>query len=284
MNDVFDHGFGGDSWVAGIRGLVARLVTMVLGLMCPAAAGDWVELSAGDGLQGWKVECVETDRGKSYWSQKGGVIECDTKGDKGHDYVWLVSEREFGDFELEVLVRTFPGRKGNSGIQFRSRYGQHPEHPEKVGWLHGPQVDIHPPGPWRSGLIYDETWEARRWISPSLANWKIGKEKAPADWRWVHADGSVALSEGRTEFAGAPDAPDRDGWNHVRILARGTLVQVEVNGIEVTHYDGKGVLDDAAHQRHRVGMRGHIAFQLHARNDLKIQFKEVRIRDLGTPD
>ena len=45
-------------------------------------------------------------------------------------------------------------------------------------------------------------------------------------------------------------------------------------------FDGRGVLDDAAHRKHNVGMKGHIALQLHSRDELLIEFKDIRIRAL----
>lgn len=100
----------------------------------------------------------------------------------------------------------------------------------------------------------------------------------------MHADGSVALAEGREAFAGSPEIPDRGTWNRLRIVARGTRVEVAVNGIVVTRYDGAGVLDDEAHRRRGVGMRGYLALQLHAGNDLRIQFKDMRIREISPAD
>ena len=48
----------------------------------------------------------------------------------------------------------------------------------------------------------------------------------------------------------------------------------------LTRFDGTGILDDAAHRSHNVGLHGHLALQLHAGDDLKIRFKDLRIRSL----
>jgi hypothetical protein len=140
-------------------------------------------------------------------------------------------------------------------VQFRSRYD------ETAGWLDGPQVDVHPPTPWRTGLIYDETRETKRWIFPSLEDWKIEPSQGPKDWKWRYAD-------------------EGEGWNTVRIIARGTKVKTVVNGITITDFDGAGILDDEAHRTHDVGLRGHFALQLHVNDELLIQFKDVRVRRL----
>jgi hypothetical protein len=240
-------------------------LAVLLGSAVIAAADDWQELFNGRDLTGWRVACREADRGKSYWQVRDGAIECNTAGDRNHDYVWLVSEGEFGDFEFECLVESFAGSTGNSGIQIRSRFAAGGQ---GGGWMHGPQVDIHPPSPWRCGLIYDETEDTRRWIFPSLPDWRMEPDQGAAQVRWRHRDGAGA----------------ERGANSLRIVARGPRVDTFVNGAPVARFDGTGILDDAAHRRHQVGLSGHLALQLHARDDLRIRFSRLRIRALPPPD
>lgn len=76
----------------------------------------------GKDLTGWKVECLEPDKDKKYWSVKDQAITVDTKGDKKHNYVWLTYHKELADFQLTVKVRSIRKTSGNSGIQIRSRY------------------------------------------------------------------------------------------------------------------------------------------------------------------
>ena len=129
--------------------MIVRHLIIALAASAWAAGGEWEPLCNGRDLGGWKLECREPDRNKAFWKVRDGAIECDTAGDRKHDYMWLVSEREFGDFEFECLVRSFSNSSGNSGIQIRSRFLNDPNYGP---WMHGPQVDIHPPTPWRSGL------------------------------------------------------------------------------------------------------------------------------------
>jgi hypothetical protein len=220
-------------------------------LALPAVAAEWRSLFDGKTLTGWRVAAKPEDRGKMFWQVRDGAIVCDSLGRKDHDYVWLMSEEEFGDFELTLEVRGFAESPGNSGVQFRSRYD------EALSWLDGPQMDIHPPAPWRSGLIYDETRETRRWIFPSLKGSSIEQSQGAAKWKW-----------------------DATGWNRVRLVCRGLKVRTEVNGVPVADYDGSGVLDDEAHRRHNVGMTGHLALQLHIKDELRIEYRNIRIRPL----
>ncbi len=234
-----------------------RAMTL-LAVTLPAAAGeasDWQSLFDGKTLAGWHVASRPEDRDKVFWQVRDGAITADSLGRSEHDYVWLVSDAEYSDFELVLLVRGFRHSPGNSGVQFRSRYDA------SLGWLDGPQVDVHPPTPWRTGLIYDETRETKRWIFPSLEDWRIEPTQGPESWVWRYSD-------------------EGDGWNEVRILCRGTWVKTVVNGIAISDLDGTGILDDEAHRRHEVGLRGHFALQLHKDDELLIQYKDIRVRTL----
>ncbi len=228
-----------------------RLAALMLLFTCGAPAQQWRMLFDGKTLAGWTVEAKPADKAKGFWSVADGAIQADSLDRPDHDYVWLIQEGEFADFELQLKVRGFKESSGNSGVQFRSRWDA------QAQWLNGPQADIHPPAPWRTGLIYDETYEARRWIHPSLPNWEIKPEQGPKVWKW-HAD----------------------QWNDISITARGGRITTKVNGVTITDEDLGAVLNDAAHRRRNAGMKGHIALQLHTRDELKIQFKDIRIREL----
>ena len=230
----------------------------LIGLVCAgmaAAESPWVPLFNGADLTGWTVKCRPADRDREYWSVAEGEILVNSIGDRDHDYVWLQSQADFGDFELRLKFKVYQGISGNSGVQIRSRYD------DEAGWLDGPQVDIHPPMPHRTGLIYDETRSVKRWIYPSLQ---------PGD----HAI-TPEMSNPRVRLHYGDE-----GWNELAIIARGSRIQTFVNGEQVADYDGTGVLDDAAHRRYRVGLNGHLALQLHARDELKARFKDLVIRRL----
>lgn len=217
------------------------------------AEGRWRDLFDGRSLAGWRVAAKPVDRVKPWWRVEEGVIVADSTNDPNHDYVWLLSEEEFADFVLEFEFRTPRGLNGNSGVQFRSRYDA------DAGWLDGPQVDIHPPAPWRTGFIHDETQEVRAWISPRLAR----------------------VGDVRPEMAGGPApfryAGDPEEWNRMRIIAIGGRVLVELNGVLVRDAMLEDVLFDEVHARRRVGRRGHLALQIHARDALRIEFRRLRI-------
>ncbi len=172
---------------------------------------------------------------------------------------------DYGDFELHLKFQVFRSSKGNSGVQFRSRYDTSAD-ARFGGWLNGPQVDIHPPTPLRAGLIYDETAGVNRWIHPDLENATIIPEKAPG-------------AAHRTTLVYA-DA-DATAWNSLDLVCNGMRIETFINNRRVTDFDASGVLDDETHRRHKVGVDGQIALQLHANDELRIHFKDIYIRTLN---
>lgn len=224
-----------------------------------SAEAPWEALFNGKDLSGWVVKCQPKDQGKTFWRVDQGTILCDSMGRKDHNYVWLLSEREFGNFELKLRFQVYQDSPGNSGLQFRSRFDES----ANGGWLDGPQVDIHPPAgmSWRTGHIYDETREERRWISPSLKDATMDPKFKPARYVFKYAD-------------------DGDGWNDLTLVCDGMQVKTILNGVVMTDWKASGVLDNDAHVKHKVGRVGHFALQLHSGDELRIRFRDILVRTL----
>lgn len=244
-----------------MRKICFALLSLLLGVGLTSCQKEavWVSLFNGTDLSGWHIECKPQDRAKTYWTVDEGTILCNSLGDKDHHYVWLVSDKEYDDFVLTLRFQGYRESTGNSGVQFRSRFD-----PELAGgWLNGPQADIHPnePKTWRTGMLYDETYEVQRWLAPSRPNWSIPDEYAPEEHLFKFAD-------------------EGDGWNEMVLICRGTHVRIIVNGITRTDWDGLGILDDYEHVLRGSGTKGHIAFQLHRHDELKIRFKDIMIKEL----
>ncbi len=117
--------------VAGMHIPLLAVLTFAFALQS-TAAGPWAPLFDGKTLNGWHVGAKPADGAKEFWKVKEGAITCDSLGRKDHDYVWLLSDNEYGDFELRLKVRGFRESTGNSGVQVRSRYDS------EAGWLDGP--------------------------------------------------------------------------------------------------------------------------------------------------
>lgn len=222
--------------------------------------GKWVKLFNGKDMTGWSVQCRANDKDKTFWVVEDGTILCNSIGKKDHQHVWLVTDGEYADFKLKLKFQAYKDSPGNCGVQIRCRYD---DLPGNGGWMNGPQVDINPakPMPWRTGLIYDETYEERRWIYPDLKNWNMPAEYEPRRYKIRYAE-------------------DNNEWNDLVIICKGMHIKTIVNGIVVSDWDGTGVLDNAFHQKHNVGKSGHIGLQLHDADQLKIRFKDIRIMEL----
>jgi hypothetical protein len=252
--------------MTAMTGRLARKTSpLVVALLVFSTAGaqtesEWRLLFDGRSLEGWTVRSLEADRAQTFWTVENGAIQVNSIGRPDHDYVWLMTNDEYRDFELKLSFQAFRESAGNSGIQVRSRYDDSADAP-RGGWLDGPQVDVHPPLPWRIGMIYDETRTERRWISPSLPDWNVDESYGPDEWRFEFAD-------------------EGDGWNDLLIRCAGTRMTVTLNGLVMNTFDGRGVLDDEAHARLGVGLRGHIALQLHSGDELLMRFRDIRIREL----
>ena len=231
------------------------LIPLILIISCNGEK-EWISLFNGEDLSGWVVKAKPEDQGKNFWFVNDGYIEANSLGRGDHDYIWLYTEKEYGDFEIKYQFQAFRESPGNSGIQVRSRYD------EDTYWLNGPQIDIHPPGFWRSGMMWDETRGNQRWIFPDIP-----------DGEWV--DSTMAIADHDLYFE------EDEVWNEMRVKARGTKIEAWLNGHKITDYEGAGTLDNTLHKNLNVGEKGHIALQIHTGDELKIRFKDIYIKELS---
>jgi hypothetical protein len=247
------------------RFILITVVTFLCSVLFSCNNDQWESLFNGEDLEGWTVKCLASDQGKMYWDVKDGCITCNSKRDGDHNYVWLATEREFTDFHLKLKFQVFRESDGNSGVQFRSSYDIS-DSANYGGWLNGPQVDLHGPAPFRTGLIYDETEGVRRWIHPSLPDWRIEPQQAP----------ETALLTTLFYYE-----DDMEAWNSMEIICKGMVVETLVNGNPVTIFNGEGILNDEVHGLQGSGETGCIAFQLHMNDKLKIRFKDIYIKEFA---
>lgn len=217
---------------------------------------NWVSLFNGKNLYGWTVKCKPNDQKTTFWKVVDGAIEADSLKVKNHDYIWLVSNREYKDFVLVLKFQAFHSSPGNSGIQLRSRYD------DKSSWMDGPQIDINPPEVWRTGMIWDETRDVARWIFPNVPRGKwVNAKMAPKSVIMYYAE-------------------DSQKWNDMEITVSGNRIQAVLNRVLITNFDGNGILNDATHKKYAVGESGNIALQIHTGDQLKIRFKDILIKEL----
>jgi len=212
----------------------------------------------GKDLSGWMIKKVPEDHDNRYWYVEDGAIVANSMGDSTHNYVWLLTEKEYSDFILKLKFQAYRDSPGNSGVQVLSRYD------DEEGWLNGPQIDINPPGPWRTGMMWDETRGNQRFLFPNLPQGE-----------WV--DESMVLNE--SPFYFSDDAP---AWNEIEIKVENHRIEAWLNGVKITDFQGKGILDDELHQQKNVGTKGHIALQIHTGDQLEMRYKDIEIKVLGS--
>jgi hypothetical protein len=125
-------------------------------------AGSEVKLFDALTLAGWRA------LGDARYSADMGAILGEVGGGAQS---FLVTEREFGDFVLDVDVKN--EAPGNSGIQVRSHVGAN-------GRVQGYQIEIDPsPRAWSGGL-YDEG--RRAWLDDLADDEHARRAFAPGEW------------------------------------------------------------------------------------------------------
>ena len=129
----------------------------------------WINLFDGKTLHGWKKLA-----GTAEYKVENENIVGTTIANSGNTF--LVTEKEFGDFVLEMDVK-IDDTTSNSGIQLRSHYN--PDGHNGKGLIYGYQFEIDPSSRRWSGGIYDEG--RRDWLYPASLNkksqsaFKVGK-------------------------------------------------------------------------------------------------------------
>ncbi|MEZ6195130.1 MAG: family 16 glycoside hydrolase [Planctomycetota bacterium] len=149
---------------------------------------------------------------------------------------YLATRERWGDFLLEYEFNAADGLNG--GVQIRSRTRPHENGVDVIGY----QVEIDPSDRAWSAGIYEQG--LRGWL-------------APLD----------ARPEARA-------AMKREGWNRVRVLARGPRIRTWINDVPAAD-----LLDAEAAE-------GFLALQAHTSNDREpkaVRWRRMRIKDLGRP-
>lgn len=207
----------------------------------------WIELFDGKTLDGW----AHLNGAHTFVVEEGAIVGRTTEGSENS---FLCTTREFGDFELEL--ETMIDRVTNSGIQIRStvrpvtltnggNHGDFRGANARAGRVNGPQVEIRRTyqGQPTTGLLYGEALGT---------GWFSSKEK---------------------QANGHPHFID-EGWNKLRIVARGPRIQSWVNG--------QLIEDLTLEEVYRSHPSGFIGLQIHGLNGREPGFKEHGIVD-GEP-
>lgn len=173
--------------------IFAALVVFVPCLLAAEIEEDFVSLTNGKDLTGWKMV-----GGNGEFKMEDGEIV--GTGRKVNANAFLISEKTYANFDFRFEMK-FDTLKGNSGMMFRGLQK------DGNGRVHGYQCE-HDNGKaraWTAGL-YDEA--RRGWLFPNKAN----KEQCKA-----------FTEQGNKIFKW-------DDWNEIRILCVGNHIQIFLNG------------------------------------------------------
>ncbi len=240
-----------------VRAICVSLVVSLLAFFPSGIArgqeSNFVRLFDGESLDGWEGD-------ERFWRVEDGVLigETTTEVTTPKNTFLVYNEKEFGDFELRFSFRV---QGGNSGVQYRS---------ELVSkWVvKGLQADfedkIHKGKDKYSGMFFEENGRMFMGQRGDVVIVRSNPEmpKKPLIEK-IATVGSAAELEKHIQ---------RDDWNDYIIVARGNVFMHIING----HVMSIGIDEDDLNAR----QSGIVAWQLHAGPPLKIEMKDIRIREL----
>jgi hypothetical protein len=217
---------------------------LVLGHAVALPAGEveegFVRMFNGKDLTGW-------EGAPGWWQVRDGAIVAestlDKPSDRTHYLYWKGGEP--ADFEMRCRYR-ITGKGGNSGIQFRSE-----RRPNWDTW--GYQADFDTNHDY-TGFLYQH---GRGLVAGR------GQEVV------IDRNGQKTV----TPFADSDkllEAVHDSDWNEYRILAQGRHITLWINGQRMCQVED--------HEPKYALPKGIIALQMHAGPPMRVEFKDLRIR------
>jgi hypothetical protein len=198
--------------------ILCLLLSLVITSACISqnAEAGWTNLFDGKTLNGWKRLA-----GGATFAVENGVIAGTTVSGPGNTF--LATEKEYGDFVLEVDVK-LESQKGNSGVQTRSHFDATANNGK--GRVFGRQAEVDPSDRRWSGGIYDEG--RRNWLYPLTLNTKA-QNAYKADFNHIKVE--CIGNEMKTWFNGVPcgylvDTIDQKGFIALQVHAVSSPDQV----------------------------------------------------------
>lgn len=219
----------------------------------PAEPAGMRSIFNGRDLSGW-------DGDPRLWSVKNGAIHGETTAEvraKGNTFlIWKEGVTE--NFELRLSFRCTA--TNNSGIQYRSRHITDGKVRNKWvvrGYQHEIRNQVKLPSV--AGFIYDEGGRrGRMCLVGEQATW--GK------------DGKKRVTGTLIDQKGYENLFKLDDWNDVVIIAKGAHLQHYLNGRLIVD-----CTDNAPKAAARTGI---LALQLHAGKPMRVDFTNIRIKEI----
>jgi hypothetical protein len=207
-------------------------------------ASQSVEIFNGKDLKGW------TKRGgnATYRVENGEIV--------GHSApnttnTFLCTDKEFGDFELELDFKIDP-QDFNSGVQLRSHARPEGDHERVYGYQ--VEIDTNADRPWTGGIYFE-----------GGSKDKNGDWIRPGGWLYDLKSNEAAQKERHL-----------GQWNHFKIVAKGRRIQTWLNGVPAADYTDN---DEKA-----FTPKGFIALQVHAvggnTKTKEVRWKNIKLKTL----
>ena len=194
----------------------------------------------GTNLDQWKG-------GDGWWQVKDGILQSQSSEEKpctkNSHLIWMGGQP--GDFEMRAEFRLSPG--ANSGIQIRSKDQEFGDS--------GYQADMNGGGDY-VGFLYHP------------AQHLVGERGAKVV---IDANGQKTAER----FAESKALQDKvfkgDDWNEYTIVCKGPAITLFVNGMKTCEFED---------HRSDTPRKGFITLQMHAGPPMKIQYRNLRIKEL----
>jgi hypothetical protein len=229
-----------------IRATALVLLATLSLISCALADGKAVEIFNGKDLTGWK----KRGGNATYRVENGEIVGTSAPNTTN---TFLCTDKEFGDFELELDFKIDPkDNLANSGVQLRSH--ARPEGKQERVYGYQVEIDTKADRPWTGGIYFEggSKDEKGEWIRKG--QWLNDLTKNEAAQKERH------LGE----------------WNHLEIVFKGHHIQTWLNGVPAADYTEK---DEKAY-----APKGFIALQVHAVGKLpeprEVRFKNLKLTDL----
>lgn len=226
---------------------LAVVLTIVCGVS-QAADDGFKSIFDGKTLDGW-------DGNPKLWRVEDGAITGETTPEnptKGNTFlIWRGGQP--GDFEA-VFEFKMCSDAVNSGLQYRSR-----EEPEQWGkWVVGGyQADMNGTDEY-TGILYEE--RGRGIVALRGQKVAIGEDHKP---QLVEQSGDAGELQKKIK---------KGDWNTYRVVALGNHLQHFING--------QLMADITDNDPQEARFKGILALQLHAGPPMKVQFRNIRIKEL----
>ena len=186
--------------------------------------------------------------GDGWWQVKDGILQAQSSEEKpckkNSHLIWKGGQP--GDFEMRAEFRLSPG--ANSGIQLRSKDQEFGDS--------GYQADMNGGGNY-VGFLYHPKQHL------------VGERGAKVV---IAADGKKTV----TRFADSKELQDKvfkgDDWNEYTVVCKGPAITIFVNGMKTCE------LED--YRPEMMPKSGFITLQMHAGPPMKIQYRNLRIKEL----